>query len=380
MTPNQAQSVTKKISKEINSLEPSALITLYEIDLSQLILRGERVVYSDQNLSTELRFHNNLKSINTSIWFNGKEYFPAPISATGFETSAKGSPPSPRLSIASNPKGLSDEVRDRVKYIKYAIRDLDNLSGAKVKRIRTFVKYIDNRNFYKADGTTLISSTSPAPEGFDPDPNATFPEDVYVIDRKSGENKNTLEFELASPFDVHDLKLPGRIVTEVNCVWIYRGEGCCYEYDSIKNNDLTSKRNTAGEYEHDSIYYNNESQCKSAGDAPPIATYKNENILDLISVSSLNPSTRSNASQDKYVAGAEWNNETQYVTGDFCRVLLNGVNYYFVAKASNKGAPPPNSAYWIADECSKTISGCKKRWANPIPIGAFPTSRRGGTS
>ena len=86
MTPNQAQSVTKKISKEIHSLEPSALVTLFEIDMSALMIRNERVVNSNQNLSSELRFHNNLKAINTSIWFDGKEYWPAPISAEGFET------------------------------------------------------------------------------------------------------------------------------------------------------------------------------------------------------------------------------------------------------------------------------------------------------
>lgn len=377
MTPNQAQSVTKKISKEIHSLEPSALVTLFEIDMSALMIRNERVVNSNQNLSSELRFHNNLKAINTSIWFGGKEYWPAPISAEGFETSAKGSPPSPRLSITSNPKGLDSDVEDRIKYIKYAIRDLDNLSGAKVKRIRTFAKYIDSRNFYKSDGTTLISPANPAPEGFAPDPNARFPEDLYVIDRKSGENKNTLEFELASPFDVHDLKLPGRIVTEVNCVWTYRGQGCCYEYNSVKTAEQNSK-----EYDHDSLFFSPNGECKatSNGDAPPIATHKNEKIIDLISVSTLNPSTRGNATADKYVAGALWNSETQYVEGDFCRIQLNGVNYYFVAKASSKAAPPPNSAYWIADECSKTISGCRKRWPSPLPIGAFPTSRRGGTS
>ena len=379
MEPSQAQSVTKKISKEVNSLEPSTLITLFEIDLSQLILRGERKVYSNNNLSTELRFHNNLKTMDTSIYFGGKEYFPAPVSASGFETSAKGSPPNPKLSITSNPKGLDPEVEDRIKYIRYAVRDLDNLSGAKVKRIRTFVKYIDGRNFYKNYGTNaqeLWSPANPAPQDFSPDPYATFPVDDYIIDRKSGENKSTLEFELASPFDVHDLKLPGRIVTEVNCVWTYRGEGCCYEYTSIKTTEKNSH-----EYEHDSLFHSPNDECKTAsgGNAPPVATYKNEKILDLISPSSLNQSDRGNASADKYVAGALWNIETQYVEGDFCRIELNGVNYYFAAKASSKAAPPPNDSFWIADECSKTISGCKKRWASPLPIGAFPTSRRGGS-
>ncbi len=384
MEPTNAQSITKKISKEVHSLEPSALITLYEIDLSKLLVRNERVVNTDRaDLSTELRFHNNLKSINTSIWFGGKEYFPAPIKADGFETSAKGSPPTPRLSITANPEGLDSDVLERIKYIRYAVRDLDNLSGAEVRRIRTFVKYIDGRNFYKNYGTNtqeLWSPANPAPKDFEPTPSATFPEDLYIIDRKSGENKNTLEFELASPFDVHDLKLPGRIVTEVNCVWTYRGEGCCYEYNTVKNADLNSRLDSQnGKYKHDSLYYNENSECKatSSGNAPPVANYKNENILDLLSVSSLNESS---VSSRKYIPGALWNEETEYIPGDFCRTQLNGVNYYFVAKSNSMGAPPPNSLYWIADECSKTMNGCKKRWSDPLPIGAFPTSRRGGTS
>ena len=127
MEPTNAQSITKKISKEVHSLEPSALITLYEIDLSKLLVRNERVVNTDRaDLSTELRFHNNLKSINTSIWFGGKEYFPAPIKADGFETSAKGSPPTPRLSITANPEGLDSDVLERIKYQTFLFHSSDS--------------------------------------------------------------------------------------------------------------------------------------------------------------------------------------------------------------------------------------------------------------
>ena len=76
------------------------------------------------------------------------------------------------MSISIDPEGLSQETQNRVIFIKTAIRDLDDLVGSKVTRIRTFVKYIDSENFFESDGTTLLSNTVKPPKGFDPDPNA----------------------------------------------------------------------------------------------------------------------------------------------------------------------------------------------------------------
>jgi len=381
MDPSVAQISTKKIAKSAVSLEPSAIITLYEIDISELIARGERLVYTtiSEPIINELRFHNNLKLIQNSIIWKGKEYFPAPIRADGFETSAKGSPPTPKLTMTVNPEGLDEETQNRIKYIKYAIRDLDSLCGAKVTRIRTFAKYIDGENFYDFYGTNnqkLKSNTLVPPEDFDPDPNAYFPEDIYFIDRKSGENKNSVEFELASPFDLQGLKLPGRIVTENTCVWTYRGEGCCYEYNSVKKSGL-------GE-----IHHNENGNCATPvnGHAPPVATFKNEKLKNVVGTN-LKHST-----DGSYTPGALWGQSITYKKGQFVRIHLKGVNYYFVSRTDgNTGNPPPNQAYWAADECSKDMKGCAMRWRNnielptqpattPLPIGAFPTSRRGGTS
>ena len=45
-----------------------------------------------------------------------------------------------------------------------------------------------------------------------PDANASirFPDDVYYIDRKSLENREMVEFELAAVFDLSTLKIPKR--------------------------------------------------------------------------------------------------------------------------------------------------------------------------
>ena len=93
------QTSIRNLTSTATSLEPSSLIVLFDIDISDLIARSERTVNHGgiEDHSTRLRFHNNLKLIQSTIWFNNVAYFPVPIQAEGFETSAKGSPPTPKL-------------------------------------------------------------------------------------------------------------------------------------------------------------------------------------------------------------------------------------------------------------------------------------------
>ena len=65
--------------------------------------------------------------------------------------------------------------------------------------------------------------------------------------------------------------------------------------------------------------------------------------------------------------------------GDYVKMKKNNINYYFVARKavpSSQGSEyaPPNPDYWIADLCSKTLNGCRKRWG---PQGAIVV---GGTT
>ena len=56
-----------------------------------------------------------------------------------------------------------------------------------------------------------------------------------------------------------------------------------------------------------------------------------------------------------------------------------------------KANPPPDTEYWVADQCTKTITGCKFRWQNPeigfesklggpmgaaLPFGGFPALKK----
>jgi len=58
----------------------------------------------------------------------------------------------------------------------------------------------------------VISTVRQNPFGT-PDPNAEFPREVYFIDRKSSENRLTVEFELAAPTDLVNVRIPKRICT-----------------------------------------------------------------------------------------------------------------------------------------------------------------------
>ena len=45
------------------------------------------------------------------------------------------------------------------------------------------------------------------------DANAEFPKEIYAIDRKSAENRETVEFELAAPTDLAGVRIPKRQCT-----------------------------------------------------------------------------------------------------------------------------------------------------------------------
>ena len=72
-------------------------------------------------------------------------------------------------------------------FISSIINGKDDFVGLKVKRIRTFLKYIDSINF--------IDNINPFGS---PDASARFPDEKYFINQKTGEDKNVVQFELTS--------------------------------------------------------------------------------------------------------------------------------------------------------------------------------------
>ena len=351
----QAKKSIKSLMHELTNLTPSSLMTLFEIDFTNVVQSINSSLVKDSNeiglfpnfeqgKENILRFHNNIKVFNSYIIWQGKTFFPAPIIAEGFEITSRGVLPSPTLSLTSQ----TEEGIEALSIIRRVIRKYGDIVGAKVTRIRTFAKFLDKNNFSdisSPDSQRGIYASN-FPEEYEPDPYAELPRDVFFVERKASEDKTSITYELSSSLDVEGVKLPRRVVTASKCGFTYRGCGCFYEGDGNSAQSLA-----------DHVYKKcgiRRTDLTLPEDAPPVATINDQNIKDMIGVSEL-------------VFKGRYSSKAFYESGDYIYMEKNGVRYYFVAKVDipateNTEYSPPNPDFWIADLCSKTLQGCRKRW------------------
>jgi lambda family phage minor tail protein L len=178
------------VPADIQSLEPSSVIELFELDAT--VVGG-----------SVLRFHAGTNELMQNIVWQGNEYTRFPITATGFDFDGSGQLPRPKVQVSNALSGISA--------LLLGLRDL---LGSKITRKRTLKKYLDAVNF--ASGNA------------DADPTAYFADDIFYIDRKSSENKVFVEFELTTSFDLAGVQLPRRQIIQNVCPWKYRGAECGY--------------------------------------------------------------------------------------------------------------------------------------------------------
>ena len=153
--------VNSAVFSNLQDMNPSAIIELFTLQLSTA-LHGANTIY---------RFHaGSSLNANGQITWDGNAYLRFPIQASGFSFQ-KGQLPRPKLSI-SNGTGLISAILLSVNDITVG----NDLTGAKVTRIRTLAKFLDAVNF--SNGTNATA-----------DPTAEFPREIYSIDRKSSENR-----------------------------------------------------------------------------------------------------------------------------------------------------------------------------------------------
>jgi len=184
-------STPQKIQEQLQSLEPSAIIELFELELTQAVNGIDQTYY----------YHAGTNELIADIVFAGKTYSAYPIEADGFEVTSKGTLPRPSMRIANANNAIS------------ALLVLYNPLQAKVTRIRTCKKFLDAVNFSGGNATA--------------DPTAKFEDEIWYIDRVANENPQLVEFELTSKLDLTNLALPRRQVLE-HCPWKYRGAECGY--------------------------------------------------------------------------------------------------------------------------------------------------------
>lgn len=282
MTGNQ------KVVAEATALNQSALITMYVLDCTR---QGGDV----------LRFYPGTKPNGENITWQGSTYIQYPIESKGWEMKSSGAYPNPEL-IFSNAFG----------YMSALVLAFNDLLGCRVIRKRTFYKFLDGQ-----------------PEA---DPTAEFPDDIFLIDRKTEENKSNVIFTLASPMDVEDVSLPRRQIIGNLCQWTYRSAECSFA-------------SVACIAEIDDTPIPPEQQVRSVPPLyDPLITYAHGDIV--------------------------------YILG------VKGLKRYFRCFNPCTGVIPPHPQHWTEDACSKRIHGCKLRFGSAyqrskgLPYGGFPAVSR----
>ena len=195
------------IFEELLSSSPFAIIELFEIELFEDI----------HGAAEKYRFYSgtNFKDAPTSIIFDSEEFFALPVEADGFEYKGDGTLPRPSLRFGN--------VNSYMTSILLAINGVNphnDLNGARVKRIRTLTRFLDAVNF----------ENNVNPHG-NPDASSKMPDDIYYIDRKTTENRDLVEFELCSSFDLANVSAPKRQAMQNLCQWKYRSKECGYAGD-----------------------------------------------------------------------------------------------------------------------------------------------------
>ena len=188
------------IAADLQKLEHSATIELFVIDVRPL---GGEI----------FRFHNGTNQLQQQLVWQGETYPMFPIEATGFDRAGDGPMPRPKVRV-SNINGLVGQIN----------REFSNLRGAIFIRKKTLARYLDAVNF---------------PGGINPEanPSAAYPDETWLIDRKSHQDNVLCEYELASPFDVAGTKLPRRVVIADICTVGYRSAECGYTGGAVATED-----------------------------------------------------------------------------------------------------------------------------------------------
>ncbi len=178
---------TAPIITDLQKINPSAVIELFTLEITAA-LHGSNAIY---------RFHAGTNRVgNGDIIWAGNTYVKMPIQAEGFAYT-RGQLPRPNLAV-SNALNTITAILLTVNQTTAG----NDLTGATVTRIRTLARYLDSVNF---PGNTNPLGT--------PDPTAEFPQEIYKIDRKSSENRETVTFELAAVFDLAGVRAPKRQCT-----------------------------------------------------------------------------------------------------------------------------------------------------------------------
>ena len=203
------------IFEELLNSSPFAIIELYELETFAKIHGAANNYYFFAG--------HNKQDTPTEIVFNGNTYLALPIEADGFEYKGDGSLPRPTVRIA-NLQGSISAILLGINEFNFG----NDLIGARFTRVRTLSRFLDGKNW--ESGTNPYGT---------PNPNETMPNEIYYVDRKVSENRDFVEFELVSSFDMAGVRAPKRQALSNLCQWEYKSKECGYTGSDKFNEDDT---------------------------------------------------------------------------------------------------------------------------------------------
>ena len=174
-------SFQENIASDVQKLAVGNVVTLYEIDLSDILGANNEVLYFSESIDNDF----------TPIVFNSREYIPIHMKTSGWQTKGSDTMPRPLVSV-------SNVLLTFASYIN----SFDSLVGAKFTRRRTLEKYLDGKPTAN--------------------PSAEFAPDIFKILSMPQKTKGVVQFELTPYVDFELIKLPKRQILRDFCRQTYR--------------------------------------------------------------------------------------------------------------------------------------------------------------
>jgi lambda family phage minor tail protein L len=282
-----------KVARNLVDLQPTAIVELFLLYLDTI-----------DNGTAFIPFHGGSSFANGITW-QGIEYLPLPVETEGFEITANGELPRPKIKISNKDYFITDLLN------KY-----QDLQFAKIIRKRTFVKFLDDINF---DGGN--------PWG-EADSSAEISNDTYLIGQKTAENKLFVELELTSPLDLENFEVNNRVILARYCSWYYRGAGCNY-------------------------------------DGPPLETEEGEKLI-INPQSALNWAKISTNNEWKTDVNYQVGEPVFLYNQKSSSASVSKI--WYVCKLAHFSTqllrPDLTLKYWAKDGCGKKLTNCQKRFIN----------------
>lgn len=283
--------ISEKVAESLLDLQPTAVLTFWR-------LYYDLVNEPDSFFS----FCPSTNGFNGSLLFGGIQYTPIACEVDGITQNSLNRIDRPTIRISNENYQISQLLRRK-----------NDFKNARLVRIKTLLKFIDDANFDSGQN----------PYGI-PDANAELSRDTFIVYQKKAENKKFVELELSMPYDLASQTTPGRVILGNYCPFQYRGKLCTYCGPPIaKNDDSSFSAGFDGNYNISSSQNLwTEGKTYAAGEAV-------------------------------YVDNRKDPPRTVFV----CKSP-------HIATTLNNPNKPDGLAYWEKDDCSKTINGCKKRFLN----------------